>query len=161
MEVDAAVAQEVDIAIGGLDILLVDAIHDKHRVTSELQARSLHQSECIELQTYDIVTLHAQVSRYRQLLLTHLNGELQLRSEVSGMLLSLSNDLADKLSRVGGNGFIFDDILARVTGGESQCCSNHCCLNAGLYSHFLKYFLRLVFFLSNLLSGSSESACSQ
>ena len=65
-------AEELQLGIGHLQILLVDAVNDEHIVLCELQASGLHEAESHQLQTDNIVTLHLQVTSKRHLAVTHL-----------------------------------------------------------------------------------------
>ena len=78
VEVQAAVAQEVNLHVRCHQVLLVDTVHDKHIVLGELQACGLNEAECHELKTNHGVALHLQVTCERNVLLTHLYGELHL-----------------------------------------------------------------------------------
>ena len=78
IEVQAAVSQEINLAIRRFQVLLIDTVHNEHVILGELKTSGLNKSKGHQLQTNHIVTTHLQITRQRNLLRTNLNRELHL-----------------------------------------------------------------------------------
>ena len=129
IEVKPAITHKVQLLIRYFQILLIDTVHYQHILLSELQTTSLHETESHQLQTDDIIALHLQITRQRQLLGTDFYREFHLRSDKTSMLGIVANLLQELLllHHYLGVRCLIDDRTLRTTACHHSNCHGCCC----------------------------------
>lgn len=83
IERDAMLLEEIDLTVVGLDILLMHTVDDQHVGRCELQAADLRSEERDkELDADDTIPAHAQLSGNGDILVTGLDAEVHLPTDI-------------------------------------------------------------------------------